>query len=127
MPELTYQTTEPLVLSPVGVQTNSFMPTADTDYKRGDLLVLSAEGALTHTADHADWTVVCLDDCTAAQANKQIEAKVGISVYTHGEINLNAVTANGTLLNDTQKTTARAHSALSTSITLRKPQNGKGV
>lgn len=126
MPKTTYTAVEPLVLETVGIQTNSFLPTAGTEYKRGDLLVLSELGVLTHGTE-ADWSVICLDDCTAEQATKQVEANVGIPVYTHLGANLNAVTLKGVALNEEQKTAARARSATSTSITLRLPYAGKGA
>lgn len=126
MAKVTYTAVEPLVLETVGIQTNSFLPTTATAYKRGDLLALSAEGVLTHGSE-SDWSVICLDDCTAEQATKQVTAKVGIPVYTHLGANLNAVTLNGVALSEAQKTTARARSATSTSITLRLPYAGKGA
>ena len=126
MSKVTYTAVEPLVLETVGIQTNSFLPTTATAYKRGDLLAVSALGVLTHGTD-SDWSVICLDDCTAEQATKQATAKVGIPVYTHLGANLNAVTLKGVALTPTQKTAARAHSATATSITLRLPYAGKGA
>lgn len=116
---------ESLVLSPNGLQTNSFVPTANTAYKKGDLLAVGVDGVLTHsdiaTGGQADWHVVCLQDVTAEQSTKHATDGVGIPTYTHAEINLDAVTINGTALTDAQKLLARAHSVRGTSITLRKP------
>lgn len=127
---INYGSVESLVLSPTGIQTNSFIPTAGAAYKRGDLLGIDATGLLVHAASEGsqdDWQVVCLEDCTAEQANKHSADTMGIPVYTHGEINLDAVTLNGIKLSADQKLKARAHSAKGTSITLRKPFNGMGV
>lgn len=116
---------ESLVLSPNGLQTNSFVPTTNTVYKKGDLLVVGANGVLTHsdiaTGAQADWHVVCLQDVTAEQSTKHAADGVGIPTYTHAEINLDAVTIGGAALTNAQKILARAHSVRGTSITLRKP------
>lgn len=124
MSNVNFTSADPLLLSPTGIQTNSFKPKAATAYKRGDLLVVSATGVLTHSVaaqNQADWHVVCLEDCTAAQADANLAKGEGIPVYTHGEINLDAVKLNGTLLTDAQKPLAKARSAMGTSVTLRKP------
>lgn len=125
MPTINIKTVEPLTTSASGTQTNSFVPTTATAYQRGDLLVVSEDGVLTH-ADKSNihFNVVCLEDCSAEQATAHASKKIGIPVYTHGEINLNAVKIQGTLLNDEQKPTARA-SSVKTSIALRLPANNQ--
>ena len=83
-----------------GIQTDSVKPTAGTAYKRGDLLVVGTGNVATHTTDGSDWSVICLEDVTAQQADAALAAGVEIPVYTQGEFNVNAVTIKRCALND---------------------------
>lgn len=103
---VTHTTKDDLVIGD-GIQTDSVKPTASTAYKCGDLLVVGAGNVATHTTDGSDWSVICLEDVTAAQADAALAAGVEIPVYTQGEFNVNAVTIKGVALNDTQKAAAR--------------------
>ena len=127
MTSLTYTGVEPLVLGTTGIQTNSFLPTTATAYKRGDLVAVSAAGVLTHSADGADFNAIILESVTAAQATKHAADGIGIPVYTQLDANLDAVMINGVKLNTSQKLAAKAHSVTSTSLTLRAPANTKGA
>ena len=104
-----------------GIQTDSVKPTAATAYKRGDLLVVGASNVATHTTTGADWSVICLEDVTAAQADAALAAGVDIPVYTQGEFNVNAVTINGVALTTAQKAAARGRANAATAIELRTP------
>ena len=105
-----------------GVQTDSVKPTAGTVYKRGDLLIVGAGNIATHSVNANDWSVVALEDVTATQADKALATGFEIPVYTQGELNVNAVSLNGVLLTDEQKTTARGRAnANGSKIELRKP------
>lgn len=118
--DIKYQAKDGLVLGD-GVQTDSVVPTASTAYKRGDLLVVDANNAATHSTDGTDWHVVCLEDVTADQADKAIETGFEIPVYTQGELNVMAVTLNGVALNKEQRKAARGRANSATSIELRMP------
>lgn len=118
--DIKYQAKDGLVLGD-GVQTDSVVPTAATAYKRGDLLVVGANNAATHSTDGTDWHVVCLEDVTADQADKAIAAGFEIPVYTQGELNVMAVTLNGVALNKEQRKAARGRANSATSIELRMP------
>lgn len=115
--------TDSLVLGD-GVQTDSVKPTASTAYKRGDLLKIDENNVATHGTPN-DWNVVCLADVTANEADKALSAKCEIPVYTQGEINVLAVSINGTKLNDSEQTQARAVAHTKTAIELRKPFGAK--
>lgn len=104
-----------------GIQTDSVKPTAATAYKRGDLLVVGAGNVATHTTTGADWSVICLEDVSAAQADAALAAGVDIPVYTQGEFNVNAVTINGVALTTAQKAAARGRANAATAIELRTP------
>lgn len=51
-------TSEPNLVIGDGVQTDSVVPTTGTNYKRGDLLVVSDKNVATHSADGTDWHVI---------------------------------------------------------------------
>ena len=127
MTSLTYTAVQPLILSTTGIQTNAFLPTTGVEYKRGDLLALSAAGVLTHSTDAADFHVIALDDVSVEQATKHAADGIGIPVYTQVDANLDAVMVNGTALTEEQKTAARAHAVLNTSLTLRSPAKTEGA
>lgn len=118
--DISYQSGNDLILGD-GVQSDSVVPTATTAYQRGDLLVIGADNVATHSVDGNDWHVVCAENVTAQQVDTALEQKLEIPVYTQGEINVNAVKINGTLLTDAQKTTARGRANSATSIELRTP------
>lgn len=103
-----------------GVQTDSVKPTASTSYKRGDLLKIDENNVATHGTS-SDWQVICLSDISTDQADKALAGKFEIPVYTQGEFNVNAVTINGTPLDDNNKAKARAVANTKTAIELRKP------
>lgn len=127
MAKLNYHTIDPLIIDPDGIQTNAFLPTAGTPYKRGDLLALSAAGVLTHVTDGTGFSVINMENITAEQSTKHAADGVGIPVYTHVHANLDAVMVNGVVLTAEQKTAARAHAVLETSLTIRSPANTKGA
>lgn len=104
-----------------GIQTDSVKPTAATAYKRGDLLVVGAGNVATHTTDGSDWSVICLEDVTATQADAAIATGVEIPVYTQGEFNVNAVSIKGVALTSEQKAAARGRANSATAIELRTP------
>ena len=101
--DISYQSGNDLILGD-GVQSDSVVPTATTAYQRGDLLVIGADNVATHSVDGNDWHVVCAENVTEEQVDTALEQKLEIPVYTQGEINVNAVKINGTLLTDAQKT-----------------------
>lgn len=109
-------TSKPDLIIGDGVQTENVKPTADTAYKRGDLLVVGTGNVATHSSTAADWHVVCAADVSVAQANAGYE----IPVYTQGEISVHAVTLNGVALTTAQKNTARQRANQATAIELRK-------
>lgn len=118
MVDFTY-TSDDALLVDVAPKTDSVVPTADTAYKRGDLLIIGAgTNAATHSLNAADWHVICLADMTAEQANAKIAAGIEMPVYVAGKFNAAAVSINGTKLNDTQKLAARAYANRLTKITL---------
>lgn len=104
-----------------GVQTDSVKPTASTAYKRGDLLKVDANNVATH-GTASDWNVVCLEDVTAEQADSAIAKKLEIPVYTQGELNVLAVSINGTPLSEQDRDKARAVANSKTAIELRMPR-----
>ncbi|UYZ69971.1 hypothetical protein LP123_07460 [Moraxella bovis] len=112
-------TSEPNLVIGDGVQTDSVVPTTGTNYKRGDLLVVSDKNVATHSADGTDWHVICAVDVTAEQVEKHLTAKKEIPVYTQGEINVEAVRLQGVLLTEEQRTQARARANTATAIELR--------
>lgn len=104
-----------------GVQTDSVKPTAGTAYKRGDLLKVDTNNVATH-GTASDWNVVCLEDVTAEQADSAIAKKLEIPVYTQGELNVLAVSINGTPLSEQDRDKARAVANSKTAIELRMPR-----
>ncbi|STY93429.1 hypothetical protein [Moraxella bovis] len=112
-------TSEPNLVIGDGVQTDSVVPTTGTNYKRGDLLVVSDKNVATHSADGTDWHVICAVDVTAEQVEQHLNAKKEIPVYTQGEINVEAVRLQGVLLTEEQRTQARARANTATAIELR--------
>ena len=71
--DVSFSTTDGLVVGD-GVQTDSVVPTAATEYKRGDLVAIDPA---TNVATHgtvADFNAIIVEDVTAEQADAALEA-----------------------------------------------------
>lgn len=105
-----------------GVQTDSVVPTAATEYKRGDLVEIDpATNVASHPVDVGTFNVVILEDVTADQADAAIAAGFEIPCYTQGELNVLEVSLNGVKLDAGQQKSARGRANTATSIELRMP------
>lgn len=82
--------------------------TTATAYQEGDLLVLSAENVLTHTADASTWDVICGADVSAAEATVKAADGIEIPIFYGGVFSIEAVKLNGVLLATTTYDAARA-------------------
>ena len=122
MPNFNYTTEQPLPVD-IAPITDSAVPAADTAYKKGDLLIITAgTNVATHsdtsTGAQADWHVICLADLTAEQSNAKRAAGVEMPIYVGGKYDVAQVKLNGAALTPTQKLAARAHANRSLPITL---------
>lgn len=119
--DVSFSTTDGLVVGD-GVQTDSVVPTAATEYKRGDLVAIDpATNVATHPLDVSTFNAIIVEDVTAEQADAALEAGFEIPVYTQGEFNVLQTSLNGTKVTTANQAAARARANTATSIELRLP------
>lgn len=116
--DIHYESPKQLVLDPA-ILTDTVVPTADTEYKIGDLLIVAADtNAATHSETAADWHVICKAKLTAEETNKKIADGKELPVYIAGKYNVDAVTMSGVELDGPKKLAARAYALRSLSVKL---------
>lgn len=108
----TTRETRPFNLDPSKLRRANALVTANTAYKQGDLLVLSADNVLTHAADEKTWNVVCGQDVSAVEATQMASDGIEIPIYFGGVFSIEAIMLEGTYLATTQYQAARAKATL---------------
>lgn len=101
-------TSQRLILDNEKLRRANAKVTTATEYKYGDLLVLSEANVLTHAIDEKTWDVICGQNVTAAEATIKAADGIEIPVYFGGVFNIEAVSLNGTLLATAKYDAARA-------------------
>ncbi len=120
--DVAYTTGNDLVIG-VDAKTSNVLPTTDTAYKRGDVVIVDgATNVATHPATATGYHAIVAQDVSAAQATAHAAAGTEIPVYVSGEFNAFECSIEGTKLDKAARLLARAYATnAGLSLTLKLP------
>lgn len=120
--DINYTTENELVIG-VDAKTSNVLPTTETAYKRGDVVVVDgATNVATHPETATGYHAIVAQDVSVEQATSHAASGIEIPVYVSGELNAFECSVNGTKLDKAGRLLARAYATnAGLSLTLKLP------
>lgn len=120
--DINYTTENELVIG-VDAKTSNVLPTTETAYKRGDVVVVDgATNVATHPETATGYHAIVAQDVSVEQATSHAASGIEIPVYVGGEFNAFECSVNGTKLDKAGRLLARAYATnAGLSLTLKLP------